>query len=159
MISIIEEKDNTWVKAAPTASHTDFLLEYFNQVQESYGLYPEARRPVSCISRNIMTRNGPDLDPRRGTEQQNRERFAMHAGMERKTTERFIEQNGTDRNRNGHISTPLASQKPMTTYCNLHVSARFTTLLFLKNQKVASAARNPAQPPPGPDRTAFLLDR
>ena len=65
------------------------------------------------LARN-KTRNGTDLDPFRGTEQQNKERFAMHAGTERKTTERFMERNGTDRNGNGHISTPLASQKPMT---------------------------------------------
>ena len=70
--------------------------------------------PSKSIARNNKKRNGTDLDPSHGTEQQNRERFAMHAGTERKTTERFIERNGTDRNGNGHISTPRACQKPMT---------------------------------------------
>ena len=95
------------------------------------------------FSRNIKTRNGTDLDPFRGTEQQNRERFAMHAGTERKTTERFIERNGMDWNGNGHISTPLASQKPMTSAS--FMSRRDLQLWsFLKNQKIAPCL------PPGP---------
>ena len=54
-------------------------------------------KPRNQITRNIKTRNGTDLEPFRGTEQQNKERFAMHAGTKRKTTERFIERNGTER--------------------------------------------------------------
>ena len=77
---------------------------------------------------NIKKRNGTDLDPFRGTEQQNKERFAMHAGTERKNPERFTDRNGTDRNGNGHISTPLASQKPMTS--TIFMSRRDLQLFF-----------------------------
>ena len=129
----------------PPSSGTQILKFLFN------GLF----------ARNIKTRNGTDLDPFRGTEQQNRERFAMHAGTERKTPERFMERNGTDRNGNGHISTPLASQKPMTSA--IFMSRRDLQLLFfLKNRKNRSrdAARTPARRPDprpaaawtGPDR-------
>ena len=53
--------------------------------------------PTDKNTRNIKTRNGTDLDASRGTQQQNRERFAMHAGTERKTTERFMDRKGTER--------------------------------------------------------------
>ena len=113
------------------------------------------------VAENIKTRNGTDLDPFRGTEQQNKERFAMHAGTERKTTERFIERNGMDRNGNGHISTPLASQKPMTSA--IFMSRRDLQLwsfLKIKRNRSLSAARTPARRPDprpaaawtGPDR-------
>ena len=73
----------------------------------------------------------------------------MHAGTERKTPERFMDQNGTDRNGNGHISTPLASQTPMTSA--IFMSRRDLQLLFfLKNQKIAPGMQPGPCPPPGP---------
>ena len=85
---------------------------------------------VNAIQRfawNIKKRNGTDLDPFRGTEQQNKERFAMHAGTERKTTERFVERNGTERKWPylDTIGVPDGND-----YCNLHVSVRSTTFVF-----------------------------
>ena len=100
-------------------------------------------------ARNIKKRNGTDLDPFRGTEQQNKERFAMHAGTERKTTEGFMERNGTDRNGNGHISTPLASKKPMTSA--IFMSRRDLQLLFFeKSKKSLQGCRSEPCRPPGP---------
>ena len=60
----------------------------------------------------------------------------MHAGTERKTPERFMDRNGTDRNGNGHISTPLASQKPMTSA--IFMSRRDLQLLFFFEQSKKS---------------------
>ena len=90
---------------------------------------------LAKITRNIKKRNGTNLDPFRGTEQQNRERFAMHAGTERKNPERFMDRNGTDRNGNGHISTPLASQKPMTgAFCMSRRDLQLLSFLKLSQQ-------------------------
>ena len=90
------------------------------------------------------------MDPFRGTEQQNKERFAMLAGTERKTTERFIEHPGTDRNAYDHISVPLASQKPMTSA--IFMSRRDLRFLFVfeKMKQSLQGCRPDPCPPPGP---------
>ena len=105
---------------------------------------------MNVLTRNIKTRNGTDLDPFRGTEQQNKERFAMHAGTERKIPERFIDRNGMHRNGNGHISTPLASQKPMTSAIFMSRRDLQLWVFFEKSKKSLPVCRPDPCPPPGP---------